>query len=409
MHVVSTILFQTNAFKNVICTGVIKGTDGQKMSKSLGNYPDPRGVIEKYGGDSFRLSIAGSVLPVGEDLNISEEAIAAPAKDILLPLMNTYKYFALYANQHEFTYDPTFEAKNILDKWVMTRVKQVVKIVEDNLAGYTVAKAVGEMKPLIDDVSTWYIRRSRDRFVAGDNDALQTLFAALFTLVKAFAPIAAFTTEFLYSDMKKALPVEQQLESVHLEMYPTSEELTNDDVQLLANMEVTRKVASIAQSIRVEKGLALKQPPGNVLYKSETPLSQEFLDLIAEELNVSEVLLVSEMPTSEFIAQKEDQKTVIGLDTEITPELAEQGLLREVTRAIQSARKSGNLAMGQKTKLSVFSEDAALVALIKKYEEKLSLVTLLEAVTFEAAELSGEDVVATPIGSEKKILQLKVS
>lgn len=409
MHVVSTILFGTNAFKNVICTGVIKGNDGQKMSKSLGNYPDPRLVIEKYGGDSFRLAIAGSVLPIGEDLNISEEAIAAPAKDTLLPLMNTYKYFALYGNQHDFTYDASRVSANLLDKWVLARIKQVVKIVDDNLAGYTLPKAIAEMKPLIDDISTWYIRRSRDRFVAGDKDALQTLFTVLLTLIKTFAPFAAFTTEFLYQDMVKVLPKEVQLESVHLEMFPVAEDLSLEEEKFLADMETTRRISSIAQSLRVEKGLALKQPLGKVFYQGENPLTQEYLDIIAEELNVSEVLIVDKMPTTEFIAQKEDQKAIIGLDTEITAELAEQGLVREITRAIQAARKNSKLEMGQRAKLLVFAEDTTLLEVVKKFERKLSQVTLLDSITFEKEKQTGEQVTEVAVGPEKKVLVLVAS
>lgn len=407
MHVVSTILFQSNAFKNVICTGVIKGTDGQKMSKSLGNYPDPRGVIEKYGGDAFRIYIAGSVLPLGEDLNVSEESIAAPAKEVLLPLMNTYKYFALYANQHEFQYDPVAASSNILDKWVLARVKGVIKLVDDNFSAYTLPKAIAEMKPLIDDISTWYIRRSRDRFVTGDNGALQTLYSVLLSVTKMFAPIAPFTTDYLYQELKKALPLDKQLESVHLELYPAVIPLTEDEQTILSDMETTRRVASLAQSIRVEKGLALKQPLSKLLYKGEKPLPIEHLDLIAEELNVQEVQNVTEMPRGEFIITKEEQKSVIALDIEITPELAEQGLLREITRAVQAARKNANLELGQKTTLTVFT-DEKLRTVFKKYEEKLAQATLLESVVYAAQRPEGENLSEAFVGPDKYSLVLKV-
>lgn len=406
MHVVSTILFETNAFKNVICTGTINGTDGRKMSKSLGNYPDPRGAIEKYGGDSFRLYIAGSVLPTGEDLNVSEEAIAAPAKEVLLPLMNTYKYFTLYANQHDFSYQPDFVPTHVLDRWVMARVKKSVKAVDDNLSDYTLPKAIAELKPLIDDISTWYIRRSRDRFVAGDNDSLQTLFAVMVTVVKIFAPIVPFITEYLYQELKKALPVEQQLESIHLELFPAAESLTPDEEKILSDMEMTRKIASLGQSVRVEKAIALKQPLSKVLYKGEHVLEQEYLDIVAEELNVQEVSSVSDMPTSEFIATKEEQKVTVGLDTEITPELAEKGLLREVTRTIQAARKNANLELGARSNITIYTEDEGLKALVEKYKEQLCKTTLLDKLDLTATKPEG--VAESTVGPEKKALIVSV-
>ncbi len=409
MHVVSTILFDTNAFKNVICTGTINGTDGRKMSKSLGNYPDPKGAIEKYGGDAFRLYIAGSVLPIGEDLNVSEESMAAPAKEILLPLMNTYKYFTLYANQHEFTYLPEFQATQTLDKWVLTRVKQSVKIIDDNISGYTIPKAIAEIKPLIDDISTWYIRRSRDRFVAGDNDALQTLYKALLTLVKAVAPIAAFTTEYLYQELKKALPEVEQLESVHLELFPVSSELTTEEAALLSDMELTRKVASIGQSVRVEKAIALKQPLRRLFYKGEKTLTTEFLEIIAEELNVQDVESVSDIADSEFIAKKEDQKIMVGLDTEITPELAEKGQLRELTRGIQAARKNANLAIGQIASIEYETADDNLSMLMAKYSEELCKTTMISSFTKANSTIEGDSITEATVGANKAVIRLKVT
>lgn len=379
MHVVSTILFHTNAFKNVICTGVIMGSDGQKLSKSLGNYPDPRGVIEKYGGDAFRLYIAGSVLPMGEDLCVSEEAMALPVKEILLPLMNTYKYFTLYANQHGFEYKADFEPKNLLDKWVVTRMKQVVYIVDTNLGGYTVPRAVAEMKPLIDDISTWYIRRSRDRFVNGDKDAMQTLFEVLLTFAKTFAPIAAFVTEFLYQDLKQALPKKEQLESVHLELFPTAAELSKEEQSLLDTMAETRSICSLGQSIRVEQGLAVKQPLGTLFYQGKQALSAEFVTLVEEELNVEKVVVEKKILTGKKIVSKMEQEATVALDTEITPELAEKGTVRELTRAIQGARREANLALGQVATGSFYTENEVLAKLVVKYSKQLCAATLLKS------------------------------
>jgi len=407
MHVVSTILFGTNAFKNVICTGTIMGSDGQKMSKSLKNYPDPRGVIEKYGGDSFRMYIGGSVLPVGEDLNVSEEGIAIPAKEVLLPLLNTYKYFALYANQHGFDYDPTFKPTSLLDKWVLTRIKQVVGSVDESMSAYVLPKAIAEFKPLIDDISAWYIRRSRDRFVAGDKDALQTLFAVLHTYLLIFAPVAAFTTEFLYQDLKQALPANLQKESIHLEDFPEVTALTKEETELLANMQETREVASLGQSIRVEKAIPVKQPLGKVYYQGEHKLSSGFLELIADELNVEQVTM-DKAPDTEAVVSKIEGKTTVAIDTTITPDLAEKGMLREITRAVQSARREANLNIGQQAKLEYFTESKEVGSVMAMYADTLKQATLLDSVSSLKSKPDGIEK-PTGIGAEKALLYLRIS
>jgi isoleucyl-tRNA synthetase len=408
MHVVSTILFGSNAFKNVICTGVIKGNDGRKMSKSLKNYPDPKGVIEKYGGDAFRVYIAGSVLPTGEDLNVSEEAIAAPVKDVLLPFMNVYKYFALYANQHQFEFDPKHVSTNTLDQWVLARVKKAGMIIDTQISAYLLPKAIAEIKPLIDDVSTWYIRRSRDRFVAGDNDALQTLFAVIVTMTKLFAPIMPFVTEFVYQELKDNLPPEEAHESVHLAFYPHIDELTSEESTLIDTMELARSVASLAQSIRIEKGFALKQPLAKLFYHGDRILAQEFLEIIADELNVQTVEAVEKIEEAANIATKVVDKVSVGLDTEITEELAQLGMLREILRAVQSARKQANLSIGEEAIVILASKDSSIVVTAEKYAEKIKTTTFVKSLSI-TTDLTETPTITAQIGAEKSDLQVTVA
>ena len=387
------------------------------MSKSFHNYPDPKYVIEQYGGDAFRYYIASSVLPLGEDLNVSEEAIAQPIKDILLPLMNTYKYFALYANQHGF--DPTLcevcpkkatcdTNAHILDRWAITRLKQAAISMDKNMAAYQIPKAVAEMKPLIDDISTWYIRRSRERFVAGDKYALNTLFTILVAMTKIFAPIIPFTSEYLYQELKKGTNNHIELESVHLELLPDFGELTSEEEYILLTMGFTREVASIGQSIRVETGIPVKQPLEKVMYQAERVLEAVYVDLIAEELNVQSVDMVKEMPTSKTVITKTTEKVVIGLETHITPELAEQGLLREVLRGVQSARKNSSLAIGQMAKLEIYTENNGIKELVTKYSEKLTATTFISEVSFLVEKPAGEDFNDVLVGPEKIALTLRV-
>lgn len=414
MHVVSTILFDSQAFKNVIVTGTIKGTDGRKMSKSLKNYPDPKATIEKYGGDAFRLYVLGSVLPYGEDLNVSEESIAQPIKDILLPFMNIYKYFALYANQHGFNANECEicpesgscdKETALMDRWVLARVKQAAIAIDKALGEYHVPAAVAEIKPLIDDVSTWYIRRSRERFVSGDKYALSTLFTVLVQMVKIFAPIMPFTTEFVYQELKKGTYNHIELESVHLEYYPHVHELSSDEQALLDRMTFTRNVASLGQSIRVEQSIALKQPLSTLVAKLPESIESNYLELIAEELNLQEVKTATELPTGQYWAEKNDNTVSIALNLEITPALAEMGMLREVTRAIQAARKTSGVLIGQSINVRLATPSAELTKVLTSHEEKIKKATFITQWELSPS-LDGFDSSVTIAGTHQLGIQI---
>lgn len=407
MHVVATALFGKNAFKNVICHGTINGSDGRKMSKSYGNYPDPKGVIEDYGGDALRLYIASSVLPNGEDANVSEEAIAGQTRDVLLPLLNVYKYFALYANQHDFTPDTTHISQNILDKWIIARAKQATVSIKESLDAYQIQKATSQLKPLLDDVSTWYIRRSRDRFVAGEKDALNTLFMVIYMLITIFAPIIPFTTEFIYQQLKKALGDQLSQESIHHELINVDVKVSDDEQRLLENMQKTRDMASLALSIRDEKNLPLKQPLGTLQIVAES-LDTELQELIKGEINVEELLLVKDKTqfSSDF-AVKENEKAVVALNTTISEELQQKGMARELTRAIQVSRRTSGLQMGQLAHATVYSNSEEIEAIVTKFSAELKTQTSLSEISF--VKTGNLDEIEGEIGKIKQgTIQVKV-
>lgn len=316
LHVLSTALFDSNAFKNVIVSGVIMGTDGRKMSKSFHNYPDPREIIEKYGGDALRLYLMGSPIMAGLDMNISEEGIKEQVKKVLLIYWNCYSYYKTFADLNKF--DPKREIdgsrKNILDDWILSRVNRFLENFTSYLDNYHIPEAIRLAPEFLDDLSRWYIRRSRDRFKEGDSAALGTLYKVLTLFTKAMAPLVPFITETIYKDL------DNRKESVHLEDWPSVEsELIKDSLE--EEMSSVREICALALAERAKAGIKVRQPLPRLFIDKELP--QEFLTLIKDEVNVKDVTSGREFK----------------LDTAITPELKKEGNSREIARFIKEDRK----------------------------------------------------------------------
>lgn len=221
LHVIANALFDQPAFKNVLVTGVLAGTDGRKMSKSYGNYPDPKATIEKYGGEALRLYFLGSTLMSGNDMNFNEADLRMQTQETLLPLWNIYSYLITYANIHNWTpreelaysgrsittdehpwdHIPFDDVENELDAWILLRLQETIKDAGNSMDKYEIPQAIRPIKSLIDDLSKWYIRRSRDRFADGETMALETLYYVFIEILKLMAPFTPFITEFMYKEL----------------------------------------------------------------------------------------------------------------------------------------------------------------------------------------------------------------
>ncbi len=414
LHRVSTIVSGTNAFKNVVATGVIKGTDGRKMSKSFGNYPDPKATLEKYGGEALRLYLVRSPVVVGENLNISEEGIRDQLKEIIFPFLNIYKYLATYLNQNGFSYNKDFVPTHVIDQWVMSRVYQSIKTIDEHLKAYYINKAASEIKPLIEDVSTWYIRRSRDRFVAGDQEALQTLFHVVLLLIKVFAPFMPFSTEYIYQEVKKMLPANLQNESVHLELWPeTRDELIKPDI--MQKMQTIRLLASLGQKVRVENQLPLKQPLSVVKVVTHENLPAEYLDLLKQELNVLEVSQVDslkELPDYYKVESNDDVK--LALNIQVDRMLLKQRLMRELIRGVQVARRQSNLNIGELAKANLYFIDPIIQEVVDESYQLISDKTsLAEIITEQRSSLEDleqeQGLYSFTVGQSKIPVVLKIT
>jgi len=352
LHALSTILFKSHCFKNVVVTGTMAGTDGRKMSKIYGNYPDPKEVLKKYGGDALRLYLMGSKLMSGRDINITKgNELIDQVKIILLPLWNSYKFFASFANLANWK--PDNEApwsENLLDQWIISRVNQFHIEFSDNMDKYYIPEATNLIQVFVEDLSKWYIRRSRNRFKSGDKSAIATLYWILLKTIKTVAPLIPFITEEIYQN----LTMGRAQESIHLELWPEKEEVNQE---LFDKMNLVRKICSLGHAVRKEAGIKTRQALACLKFKAQSSklkTEKDLLNLIKNELNVEEVELVEDIKEQKNWIFKEEGEIKIALDTQITPELKEKGIVREITRQIQQMRREAGYKPVHQIKIQGF-------------------------------------------------------
>ena len=341
MHRLSVALFDKNSFKNVISTGTLAGNDGRKMSKTYNNYADPKKILETIGGDALRLYLMNSPLMLGENANFDETELKTKLRNVLNPLWNSVKFFIMYARNNNWTPGEYVESKNVLDRWIVARLKYVKKEFVENIEKYIIPSAVKPLEEFVDDLSRWYVRRSRDRISNGDNEALSTLYFVLVEFSKIAAPVIPFITERIYQDLVTSLSSDAQ-ESVHLCDYPSVENITEQESDILNQMQLTRDIVSSALSIRVEKGIKIRQPLGNLYVKFK---KEEVLDfykyLVSDEVNVKNVLVVTNV--MENVEFSDNNDFTVYLDTSITEDLRIEGLARDMVRIMQDLRKEQGL------------------------------------------------------------------
>lgn len=362
LHVITTALYDSNAYKNVVVTGVILGTDGRKMSKNWKNYPDPKDMLETYGGDALRLYLMGSPVMKGEDILISEEEYREQIKNFSLPLWNVYNFFVTYANLDNWKPGGRKPAnKSKLDEWAVNAFNKMLKDLTSSLENYDTPAAVNIMHNFLNkDLSGWFIRRSRERlgiWVNNDDDKLsfyETAYYILVNFCKAIAPVVPLISEEIYRNLTKE-------QSVHLTDWPKAGQV---DEKLLKDMEYARVVTEKAHAIRKENGIAVRQPLSCLkVISSEDELSGEILEIVKGELNVKKIIW------------EKGSDLILEFDMNITPELEEEAKTRELVRTIQVERK--NLEIGLTTKVKVtnpwFPEDQNLLQWLKQKTGSVSL------------------------------------
>ena len=368
-----------NAYSNVITTGVVAGNDGRKMSKSLGNFTDPNELMDKFSADSLRFLLLSSPLLNGEDFALHDKSVGDVARKLAM-IWNMYDFFTMYAEVDGWEFDgelkdPLSELTNPLDIWIISRLHQLVAEVERHMDTYNIPDALSPILPFLDDASNWYVRRSRRRFWKSEddgdkNDAYRTLHYVLVRLSYILAPFTPFLAEELYHNLTG------DDESIHLKDWLPAGEINR---AMLRDMNALRAAVNDGLSKRAAEGIKVRQPLASAKLVStisqNTPeeVAQFLVDIARDELNVKSVEAVtgSELDIPEASAQPS-----VVYDLTITPELKREGLMREIVRHVQSARKKAGLQVDDRIILQLTTNDDQLRQAINEHRATIAAETL---------------------------------
>ena len=368
-----------NAYSNVITTGVVAGNDGRKMSKSLGNFTDPNELMDKFSADSLRFLLLSSPLLNGEDFALHDKSVGDVARKLAM-IWNMYDFFTMYAEVDGWEFDgelkdPLSEMTNPLDIWIISRLHQLVAEVERHMDAYNIPDALSPILPFLDDASNWYVRRSRRRFWKSEddgdkNDAYRTLHYVLVHLSYILAPFTPFLAEELYHNLTG------DDESIHLKDWLPAGEINR---AMLRDMNALRAAVNDGLSKRAAEGIKVRQPLASAKLVStisqNTPeeVAQFLVDIARDELNVKSVEAAT---GSELDIPEVSTQPSVVYDLTITPELKREGLMREIVRHVQSARKKAGLQVDDRIILQLTTNDDQLRQAINEHRATIAAETL---------------------------------
>jgi isoleucyl-tRNA synthetase len=440
LHVLATALFDRPAFRMCVSHGIVLGSDGQKMSKSLRNYPDVTEVFDRDGSDAMRWYLMASPILRGGNLIVTERGIRDAVRQAVLPLWNSFYFLALYANAEGADGHVRTDSPNILDRYVLAKTRQLVGDVQGAMDTVDLASACATVREYLEVLTNWYVRRSRDRFWLGEQDAIDTLHTVLEVASRVVAPLLPLTAETVWCGLTGG-------RSVHLTDWPGLDELP-DDPALVRAMDRVRQVCSAALSLRKANKLRVRLPLSKLVVAAEDAESlPEFTEIIREEVNVKSVELTEDVaahggfeiavnaraagprlgkdvqrvikavkagewttsPDGNVIAdgielaegeyerrlvarnagvaaELPDGTGLVLLDTEVTPELADEGVVRDLVRVVQQARRDAELKVADRIMLTV-DAPPDVVAAARKHEKFIAKETLALDVSYH--ELTG--------------------
>ena len=372
---VNVALFGKSPWKNLICTGFINAADGKKMSKKLKNYTDPMELMNKTSADSFRFLMLSSPLTNGENFALADKDVMDVARKLGM-IWNMYDFFTMYAEVDGWEFngdlsDPLHDLTNPLDIWIVSRLHQLITEVERGLNNYNLQDATKPILPFLDDASNWYVRRSRRRFWKSEddgdkNDAYRTLHYVLVRLGYMLAPFTPFLAEELYHNLTG------DNESIHLKDWLPAGEIDNS---MLRDMNALRTAVNDGLSKRALEGIKVRQPLASVKLintisqDTSAEVAQFLIDIAKDELNVKSVEIVTD-------SESESAQPSVVYDLTITPELKREGLMREIVRHVQSARKQAGLQIDDRIVLSISSDDSEISQAIDAFADVIKSETL---------------------------------
>ena len=439
LHVLATALFDRPAFSTCVSHGIVLGADGQKMSKSLRNYPDPMAVFDSHGADAMRWYLLSSPILRGGDFSVTDTGMRDTVRQVLLPMWNSWYFLSLYANAENRTGVFRTDSSHVLDRYVLAKLGDVIDSVTESMDTYDLFAACSTVRQFLDVLTNWYIRRSRDRFWAGDQDAIDTLHTVLHLLSQIAAPLLPLLTDEIYRGLNGDASA-----SVHLTDWPTSSALPKD-AALVASMDLVREVCSSALSVRKAHSRRVRLPLSSLTVACADAATLEgFLDIVRDEVNVREVVLTTDVDAvasrelqvvpavvgprlgahtqAVIVAVKKGDWTqdgdtivvagerlvpgeyslklvtkqgtasaplsggggVVLLDIEVTPELEAEGLARDIVRAVQQARRDAQLDVSDRIVLTL-GVDEATKAQVATHEGLIAGETLAVSVVWDTA------------------------
>lgn len=387
LHVVGYTIFGRAPVENLVTTGTILAEDGSKMSKSKNNFPDPWIIINKHGVDALRFYLMNSVVMQADNLSFNTRDLETASRKVVMILQNVYNYFATYAKEKNWSAaEISGEGKSALDAWIMARTKELVNEVTQYLDAYDTVWATRSIEAYIDDLSTWYLRRSRGR---DDKAFFETMYQVLITVSQVIAPVMPFLSEAIYLSLVQGFNG-KGVESVHLTDWPQAGELNAEEKSVIAAMAAVREAASLGQSIRKTITIPVRQPlPAlAVKLKSGVELSEELSQILCAELNIKAVEPALLTTTDETVKTIQGAKLVemFALSTVITPELKREGLARNLERGVQELRKKMGLTVGEMVELKYQTDDADLEQAFNFFDKDKTYVAHITKATIEAGE-----------------------
>ena len=470
LHVLATALFDRPAFQNVICHGILLAEDGAKLSKKLRNYTEPNEIFVKQGSDALRWYLMSANIVRGGDSRISDNGIDDVVRHVLLPIWNAYSFFTLYANVDGYEAKFRTESEHLLDRYLLAKTRQLVESVDSKMEDYDLPGATESIQAFIDALNNWYIRRSRDRFwekrTKENENEKKDAYDTLYTVLKIFSQVSAPFLPMIMEEIHTGLTGEQ---SVHLTDWPDSEILP-EDKPLVENMDRIRDAASTALRLREDEGIRVRLPLSSMVIAGPGSSSlSNFLELLTDEVNVKEIKLIEDLDKyatyslqpngsllgprlgkevqSVFAAAKSGDwelnedgtakvadvllnaeefelglqphegitaatlnsgDAIIILDTEITEDLAKEGIARDVIRQVQQARRDAELVVTDRIKIWLNGGETILDS-VKTFEEYVASQILATEIVYGETESSEASTTQVEIENSDLTFSIVVS